>query len=287
MEIGCGTGSLLFRIAPQCQAYWGVDFSRRALSYVERQAADFGLTGVTLLERSADQLADVPDESFDTVILNSVVQYFPNVEYLVNVLREAARLTRPGGVVFVGDVRSLELLEAFHASVQLHRAAASLPCRALRRGVREQLTKEQELAVSPALFRDLGRDLPRVRRGDVRVKRGRSRNELSGFRYDELLHVGQRTDEAGAPPVLNWTEEGFTLAALRRYLAEKAPDALVVTRVPNARRHRYRSATAEAGRLPRTGNGRRAAAGGSCGAPGCRRRAGRCLGVDGRAALRR
>jgi cyclopropane fatty-acyl-phospholipid synthase-like methyltransferase len=34
LEIGCGTGLLLFRIAPQCELYLGTDFSRVALDCV-------------------------------------------------------------------------------------------------------------------------------------------------------------------------------------------------------------------------------------------------------------
>ena len=43
------------------------------------------------------------DKSFDTVIINSVVQYFPSLEYLTKVLDGAIKATKPGGAIFVGD----------------------------------------------------------------------------------------------------------------------------------------------------------------------------------------
>jgi len=58
----------------------------------------------------------------DTVILNSVVQYFPNIDYLRLVLERAVDLVSPGGRIFVGDVRPFGLLRVFHSSVQLARA---------------------------------------------------------------------------------------------------------------------------------------------------------------------
>ena len=44
--------------------------------------------------------------------MNSVIQYFPDLEYFMKVLEGAVESVRPGGAVFVGDVRSLPLLES-------------------------------------------------------------------------------------------------------------------------------------------------------------------------------
>ena len=68
----------------------------------------------------------------DLVVLNSVAQYFPSIDYLVRVLEGAARMVADGGAIFVGDVRSLPLLAAFHTGVELQRAPDSLPLAQLR-----------------------------------------------------------------------------------------------------------------------------------------------------------
>src|SRR6185436_14043647 len=70
LEIGCGTGLLLFNLAPHCESYVGTDFSPAALSYVRQQLPNDDK--VVLLERRADDFRDVEPNSFDTVILNSV-----------------------------------------------------------------------------------------------------------------------------------------------------------------------------------------------------------------------
>src|SRR6185437_14267265 len=80
LEIGCGTGLLLFRLAPHCESYTGTDFSPAALGYVRQQLTTLGSGDeVLLLERRADDFRDIEPNSFDAVILNSVVQYFPSV----------------------------------------------------------------------------------------------------------------------------------------------------------------------------------------------------------------
>ena len=76
---------------------------------------------------SADDFSGLQPGSFDCVLLNSVVQYFPDIDYLLRVLRGALQVVQPGGSVFIGDVRNLLLLEAFHTSVQLSQVSASLP----------------------------------------------------------------------------------------------------------------------------------------------------------------
>ena len=82
-----------------------------------RAVADADLPKCASRWRVRTKLGELGTAIFDTVVLNSVVQYFPNVEYLVSVLEAAVAATATGGSVFVGDVRNLGLLDAFHADV--------------------------------------------------------------------------------------------------------------------------------------------------------------------------
>uniref|UniRef100_UPI003B3A4898 amino acid adenylation domain-containing protein n=1 Tax=Longimicrobium sp. TaxID=2029185 RepID=UPI003B3A4898 len=107
LEVGAGTGLLLFRIAPHTQAYVGTDFSAVALEHIRRNAGS--LPQVSLAQREGDQLGDYAGAGFDVVIVNSVAQYFPDLDYLLRVLDGAAAALRPGGRIFLGDVRSLPL----------------------------------------------------------------------------------------------------------------------------------------------------------------------------------
>ncbi|HJX29947.1 MAG TPA: amino acid adenylation domain-containing protein, partial [Thermoanaerobaculia bacterium] len=73
LEIGCGTGMILFRIAPRCEEYTGIDVSGRALRYIESQLGRVGLDDgrVRLLRKSAHELDGFAADSFDTVVVNS------------------------------------------------------------------------------------------------------------------------------------------------------------------------------------------------------------------------
>ncbi|MFC7556744.1 class I SAM-dependent methyltransferase [Pseudoroseomonas wenyumeiae] len=97
LEIGCGTGLLLARLAPAREAYVGTDFSQAALDGIAAlRRARPELAHVHLARQMADDLAGLPEGGFDLVVINSVAQYFPSLDYLLQVLRAAATRLRPG-----------------------------------------------------------------------------------------------------------------------------------------------------------------------------------------------
>ena len=103
----------------------------------------------------------------------------------------AVRVVKPGGSIFIGDVRSLPLLEAFHRSVQLHQAPESLPSAQLEQRVKRHMAQEEELIIDPAFFAALRKQFSQIGDVDVLSKRGRFQNEMTQFRYDVILRLGE------------------------------------------------------------------------------------------------
>ena len=238
LEIGCGTGLLLERIAPKCSRYLGTDFSRAVIERVRHRTR---LPQVELREATARDASRIEAGAFDTVVLNSVVQYLPDAGILREILRGAVRATAPGGAIFVGDVRDLRLLDAFYTSVEVH-ADSSLDDDELRRRVERRRRRERELVIDPTFFRTLPSELPRIAEVRIEPKAGLSENELTRFRYDVTLQLEEPATRA---PTVVWPAEPGTRAPLwtsdplgseaarrlvpqwRRYLAERLPEALV------------------------------------------------------------
>ncbi|HEX2077187.1 MAG TPA: amino acid adenylation domain-containing protein, partial [Longimicrobium sp.] len=233
LEIGCGTGLLLFRIAPRVELYHGTDISAAGLAHVRAELDRLPAPPRVVLEqRPAHDLAGMAPGGFDAVVLNSVAQYFPGVDYLVEVIRGAVDVVRDGGFLFLGDLRSLPLLEAFHASVEVERAPERTPAHQLRARVRQRMAQEKELVLDPALFPALARALPRLRRARVWLKRGRDRNELTRFRYDVVLEVGAPA-AAPAGNRLGW--DGMRSPDALEAALRVGPARLEVTAIPDAR----------------------------------------------------
>ena len=253
LEIGCGTGMLLLRIAPHCTDYWGTDFSVKALDQLGQEVTDRSLASVRLLQKPADDFDGIPPGAFDGIILNSVVQYFPGIDYLVRVIEGALKVVARQGFIFLGDLRSLPLLEAFHTSVALHRATGVLAIEQLRQQTQHRLQEEEELVIDPALFAALRRVFPQISHVQVLLKRGGHHNELTKFRYDVILRVADevREDECAW---LDWEQADLDLEAVRRLLEKGSPEVLAIRGVPNARLRSEAEARDLLGRLdaPRT-----------------------------------
>jgi thioesterase domain-containing protein/SAM-dependent methyltransferase len=209
LEIGCGTGLLLTRLAGSCKSYVSLDFSHQVLAHLGKYLAGReDLRHVVLHRGFAHELSFFDDDSVDLVILNSVAQYFPTVDYLLDVLQEAVRITSAGGHLFVGDVRSLPLLETYHTSVQLYRAPAAMSLEELRLRVSWALHGEEELVLHPDLFHELSRRWLKIGRVEMVPKAGAYDNELSRFRYDVILQMGAKR-KVGPPQCwLSWDENG-------------------------------------------------------------------------------
>ncbi len=236
LEIGCGSGLLLFRVAKHCQEYWGADYSAATINNLEHLCSTIeGLEGkVKLLHRTADDFTGIPQATFDRVVINSVVQYFPSVDYLLQVIAGAVKTTADQGKIFLGDIRSLSLLEPYHAAVQLARTEANKTLEQWQKQVNQSVATEEELLIEPQFFIALKQRFPRISWVEIAPKRGQADNELTQFRYDVTLHLdtdGQKT----TIPWLNWQRDRFSLAQLQDKLKLEQPEYLGIRDVPNQR----------------------------------------------------
>jgi ubiquinone/menaquinone biosynthesis C-methylase UbiE len=236
-ELGCGTGMLVMRIAPHCERYVAVDFSPMVLGRLREQLRTVpGVAArVEVLERRADDLDGIDKNTFDTVVLSSVVQFFPNIAYLTKVLAKAVNMVKPGGHVYIGDVRSLPLLQAFASSVELFQAADAMGAGELRERIRRRIEREPELVLSPAYFFSLQREFPKISRVDIRPLRGRADNEMTRFRYEAVLHVGHEKRASLEVEFQDWAEQKWTLDDIRSMLRQHPNQSIGIKRISNAR----------------------------------------------------
>ncbi|GHF64089.1 non-ribosomal peptide synthetase [Streptomyces griseosporeus] len=233
LEIGAGTGLILAHVAPHCESYWGTDLSASVIERLGAQVAGRPELAdrVTLTVQPAHDTDGLPKGAFDTVVLNSVVQYFPSADYLAEVLGKVRELLAPGGTVFIGDVRNLRTLRALRGAVALtgqDTPAEGAGRDALRAGVERAVAREKELLLAPEWFTGL----PGVSGVDLRVRRGVHHNELTRHRYDVVLRTapGDEAADTADAPVLPWAGAEHLAAEL----AAGRP-ALRVTGIPNLR----------------------------------------------------
>ncbi|MFC8419577.1 amino acid adenylation domain-containing protein [Streptomyces sp. NPDC057236] len=238
LEIGVGSGLLLAKVAPEVEAYWGVDFSAEAIAVLRRQVARQPELAdrVELRVSAAHELEGLPEDFFDTVVINSVAQYFPHTSYLTDLLESLTRLVTPGGAIFLGDQRNLRTQRWFQTAIRLHQRTPRQGGAELSRAVEQAIMMEKELLVDPEYFAAVARRIPAIDTVDVQIKRGTGANELVRHRYDVVLRTAPSgVRDLSDVPRLRYGVEVTNLDDLRRRLAAHEDGPFRVTGIPDAR----------------------------------------------------
>jgi amino acid adenylation domain-containing protein len=120
LEIGCGSGELVDELSGSASRYVAMDISPVSVRRVRERYGEScpGLEGVVGPAHRAHELVS---GRFDLVVMSSVVQFFPDVEYFYGVLESVVRLLRPGGRILLGDL--IDPDREGHAGLALSRTA--------------------------------------------------------------------------------------------------------------------------------------------------------------------
>ena len=232
MEVGCGSGLLLFQLAPHLERYIGTDISKDALLSIKDSMPKGGIEGVSIAVHrlQANEMAGFADDLVDTIICNSVMQYFPSMDYFIEVLDGFFRVLQPGGSLYLGDIRNQTLAHHFHALVESAKSQ-EIGASDFLFQVDQRVHRDPELLIDPELFRYLKQRYPQISRVRVLLKRGAAANEMNQFRYDVLIETA---DQLPMEPelTLDWSELS-SIEATERLLATQTE--LLIKNVPNAR----------------------------------------------------
>ncbi|MEV7124417.1 amino acid adenylation domain-containing protein [Streptomyces sp. NPDC093260] len=232
LEIGAGTGLLVGPLCRQAglERYVATDYADAAVEML-RQAADAAPGPVEVAQAEAPEAIEAVPGPYDTVVLNSVVQYFPSLAYLRKVVERTVAGIADGGHLFIGDVRNGVLLEAFLSLREHLRQGPGAQARQVAEAVGRALRTDTELSVDPRFFAALAGGHERITAVEIAPRRGLAGNEMALFRYDVVLHVGcaaEADDTEWAP------DAPADVAGVERRLAQHT-GAFGYRRVANAR----------------------------------------------------
>ncbi len=235
LEIGCGTGQILLRLAPQCAEYVGTDFISKAIESLAERTV--GLPCVSLRCQAADDFSGLPAGRFDLVVINSVIQYFPDGHYLRDVLEGAVAVLMRGGRIFLGDVQSAELLACHHTAHQFAQMDKMSTVGELRQRVMRRMATETELVADPEYFRAVAARLPGAPFADIQLRRGRRVNETTAYHYDVILDFdSERRPARYVTEHYEWGTDGCrSLEDITRLLDEEPGRTVAVADIPDAR----------------------------------------------------
>lgn len=192
LEIGCGTGLIYYSLVGHADKYIGTDISSSSISQIKRRISkgkrDYGIPELHVCPAHEIRLSD--KEEIDTIIINSVIQYFPGEDYLKTVIANSLEILGDKGRIIIGDVRDNRLQKLFKGRLYLNKLKGEVTIQDFKWGLDQELLNEVELCVSPKFFYDLERLYPQISHVNIRWKRGKSINELNSYRYTVIIYVG-------------------------------------------------------------------------------------------------
>ncbi len=230
VELGCGTGLIVNKLVNYAKCYLGLDISQVAIEMLKQDFADF--EHIDFLQQAADNLSSVANNYYNKFIINSVAQYFPNINYFVKVFSGISEIGKANSTVFIGDLRSLPLLEDFYYDIE----ATSPQCNgksSIDESVKKRISDEHELIIDPGLFLLLKKHINKIDSVQIRLKKGKFCNELTRFRYDVHLRLGNRFEKKTIEPQ-QYTGIN-TIVEIETYLKKMQPTIIWVKDIPNAR----------------------------------------------------
>lgn len=152
-------------IVPRVRKYYGIDISGQTLDMTERRLIHENINNVTLRCLDALEINCLEVDHFDLVIMNSVVQYFPNYDYFINVINICTKFCKKGRI-FVDDILDLEYKEEYE---------------------KFRKRENRDLYYPKQFFCDLVSKFPAILDVTISDKIGTIQNELTKYRFDVLI----------------------------------------------------------------------------------------------------
>lgn len=182
LEIGCGSGTIMFSLAPYVGQYTGLDPSettqKRNMEYIKEN----GISNIKLVNGFAHELELIEEEGFDLIIFASTVQFFPGFIYLERVLEKALKALKSGGTILVADVMDAGRKEDFRKSLEDFKAKEG--CKA---GIKTKTDVDGELYVNAQFFCEIEKKKAEIEKVNVLYRKDEFTNELR-YRYDVIIN---------------------------------------------------------------------------------------------------
>ena len=95
IDVGCGTGSLVFELAKKCESVVGVELSSKMVKHANSRLSrlDQFHDKVSFLHKDATKLSDFEDEYFDYLTISMALHEMP-AKIRLEVLKEAKRVAK-------------------------------------------------------------------------------------------------------------------------------------------------------------------------------------------------
>jgi len=195
LEVGVGTGLLMYPLLKHTKQYTGIDISEVIINR-HQQYLKSCIHKVKLFQGAADHIDQImPNQQYNCIVINSVSQYFPNIQYFDEVIVKALKKLTPEGTIFIGDIRDYQYhFDLIEAKQTYHNHSIDQAV------ISDIAFKENELLIAPNYFLWQKHCFGGCSI-DLLEKEGNYCNELNQYRYDVIIK--KRNPSLTPPPDIN------------------------------------------------------------------------------------
>lgn len=193
LEIGCGSGEIMFSLAGNVKSYTGLDASDITQSKNEAIVKEKGISNISLVSGFAHHIDQLFQDSFDLIIIASTVQFFPDHQYLKDILSKAEMLLSAHGKIVIADVPDSNQKQLFEMEMA-------------EKGTEEQQkahTHKQLLYIDERFFQEYCLNGNTLNKCEVKHRNKREfENELA-YRYNVVIHKNAEVDTSSSATLEN------------------------------------------------------------------------------------
>ncbi|NRF38223.1 non-ribosomal peptide synthetase [Pedobacter foliorum] len=234
-EIGSGAGQLLFELAPESDRYLATDYAQTAIDKLnEKLQVSPKWKHVKAYTASADDFSFVAGTSFDLVLIHSVAQYFPNADYLIDVLKKSCASVNNKGCIFIGDMQGKSSLEMYHATDHLPRSSDNSTIDQFKNTILNRVRIDDEFVADPAFFYNLPKLIPEIKGVNIQLRKGQLINETTKYHYDIWLYIGESPKEVVPQINILWNSDILT-SEIRNILSTNSAGVIEINNILNSR----------------------------------------------------
>ena len=235
LEIGCGGGDILKRIIHNCEFYAASDISKTIIDHLNSELEKLNINKFSykLFNLKADEELPFPKRSFDTIIINSVVQYFPDQFYLARVLDKLLGYLDDGGCLFIGDVQSFTLLPNFNFYDQLRFVAKDIKAGEFKKLNAARLNQVPELFIDPEYFHTYLKSKTDSYNLEIKLMRGSLENEPIIYHYDVFIYLNREKNKSTSRKIV-WDPDKHSVEYLKELLKSEN-NLIYIEDIPNKR----------------------------------------------------
>mgnify|MGYP003682064225 CR=1 FL=1 len=206
LEIGSGNGLIFDSIIDDVSKYTGTDVAEKGLNLIANsKKGKLNANKINLYQLDALNIDEIPKHKYDLIIVNSVAQYFPSLDYIFNVVKKLEQYASQNCNIYLGDIRSYELQKLFYYDI-LNKKQPKISNEDLKTKITNLEKRENETLYNSNLFTLFTKVFNYINSCCVELKDGKFNNELNLYRYDVTLFCNYKKEGSSAINSFNWEE---------------------------------------------------------------------------------